>query len=510
MNLSRRWFIGGAVSALAFGGCRMFSAPVGKYSSGKRKLSFGVISDVHIRYNSITHKVGTDFNQSGETLEKTLTWFRDQGVDAIVIAGDIADYGIIAELQVVADAWNKVFPNNKAPDGRTVEKVFVAGNHDVEGFKYRSFDLSCWSNKEELAKILLVTDFKKNWEKIFNEEYNDIYKKEINGYTFIGQHWGKQGWGKNCKFDLIKPFMEENKSKINTSLPFFYAQHPHPKNTCHGPNAWGADTGITTEVLSNFSNAVAFSGHSHYPLSDNDAIWQGGFTSIGTASLRYLSINDESILGVKVPGSFENAKTVYNGVKSSEAFQYLADENKVMPGIDRYNVRQGMLVQVFDDCMTIVRRDFVHETIIGEEWVMPLSTAEGKPFAFTEHAKRLKAPEFPKDAKVTVAKARGKNRGKKGVAPVEKDILAIDFPTADATGINNLNHYEISVEAKDSSKNQLRRMVAANVVNPGKKVKEFTLKIACDTLPKNTKYRFVIYPVSSFGQKGKSIATDWI
>lgn len=508
MNLSRRWFIGGAVSALAFGGCKMFTAPIGKYSSGKRKLSFGVISDVHIRYDYLTHQVGTNFNKNGETLEKTLTWFRDQGVDAVVIAGDIADYGINAELQLVADVWNKVFPDNKAPDGRTVEKVFVSGNHDIEGFKYGKFGLKCWSDEKELAKNVLVTDFKKNWEKIFNEEYSDIYKKEINGYTFIGQHWANQGWGKNCKFDLIRPFMEANKSKINTSLPFFYVQHPHPKNTCHGPRAWGADVGITTQVLNNFPTAVAFSGHSHYPLADKDTIWQGGFTSIGTASLRYLSFNDESILGGKLPAGFENSRTFSK--KSSKPIKYMADENKVMTGIDWHNMRQGMLIKVFDDCMTILRRDFVHDMMIGEEWVMPLSTAEGKPFAFAEHAKRIKAPEFPKDAKVTINKTRGKNRGKKDAPSVEKDILAIDFPNADATGIDNLSHYEISVEAKDPVQNQLRRMISANVANPGKKAKEFTLKIALDTLPENTKYRFVIYPVSSLGQKGRFITSDWV
>lgn len=500
MNISRRWFIGGAVSALALNGCKMFSTRIGTYSSGKANLTFGVISDVHIRFDPNTHMVGLSSSSSGETLENTLRWFRDQGVDAVVIAGDIADYGIIAELQLVADIWNKVFPNNKSPDGRIVEKVFVSGNHDVEGFIYRKFGEKCWPDKNELKKNILVSDFKKNWERIFNEEYNDIYKKEINGYTFIGQHWGKQGWGANCKFDLIKPFMDENKSKINTSLPFFYIQHPHPKNTCHGPRAWGADTGITTEVLSNFPTAVAFSGHSHYPLYDKNVIWQEAFTSIGTASLRYLTFNSKGAIGNGV-GGFENSNNEAKNIK------HLANENKIMQPINWYNTRQGLLVKVFDDCMTILRRDFSHEEIIGEEWVMPLSTAEGKPFSFVEHAKRLHSPEFPKDSKIIVKKSRGKNRGKEAK---EKDILVIDFPKADAFGNDNLTHYEIFVEAKDDKQNQTRRMISVNVVQPGKKAKEFTLRIACDTLPTNTNYRFIITPISSFGSKGKPILSDWM
>ena len=50
---------------------------------------------------------------------------------------------------------------------------------------------------------------------------------------------------------------------------------------------------------------------------------------------------------------------------------------------------------------------------IGENWVMPLPAAESRPFAFAEHAKRLRAPEFPEGAKPSVSETVSKNRGGK-------------------------------------------------------------------------------------------------
>ncbi len=64
---------------------------------------------------------------------KALEWFCDQGVDAVAVCGDMADTGMLAELQAVAQTWSAVFPNDMAPDGRHVERLFIYGNHDYGG-----------------------------------------------------------------------------------------------------------------------------------------------------------------------------------------------------------------------------------------------------------------------------------------------------------------------------------------------------------------------------------------
>ena len=134
--MTRKAFLNGALAFAAARPWRMFAA--GRVSDPialnvlphgtEPDMRFGVVSDVHVR--EATGPFGT------EALYKAFTWFRDQGVDGVVIAGDMADYGLVAQLQCVADAWEKAFPGGRGAGGKPVEKLFIYGNHDIEGFKY--------------------------------------------------------------------------------------------------------------------------------------------------------------------------------------------------------------------------------------------------------------------------------------------------------------------------------------------------------------------------------------
>ena len=281
MNISRRWFIGGAASLGAFQGCRFIESPFGR--SGVARLKFGVVSDIHI----IAENTDRTGQGNTRTLKRTFKWFDAQGADGVIIAGDMADAGLISQLQCVADAWNAVFPGNRSRlDGRPVEKLFIYGNHDWEGFNY-GYNIFDVPSGELPADMIRNVGMKKVWEEVFEEEYAPIYKKEIKGYSFIGAHWdGANGSGWGNAPDLA-PFFAAHGKELDPALPFFYFQHPHPKDTCYGSWAWGHDDGRSTKVLSGYSNAIAFSGHSHYSLLDERTLWQGAFTSIGTGSLRY-------------------------------------------------------------------------------------------------------------------------------------------------------------------------------------------------------------------------------
>ena len=109
-----------------------------------------------------------------------------------------------------------------------------------------------------------MKDRKAAWDLCFHEEFKEIYAKQVKGYTFIGGHWGFH--------QNIEKFMDEYKSKLDPNLPFFYAQHPHPKDTIYGPWAWGHDNGASTRAFSKTPNAIVFTGHSHYPLTDESGI----------------------------------------------------------------------------------------------------------------------------------------------------------------------------------------------------------------------------------------------
>ena len=47
--------------------------------------------------------------------------------------GDAAHRGKNVEVQYHRDIFERFFPNGKARDGRTVEKLVVVGNHELYG-----------------------------------------------------------------------------------------------------------------------------------------------------------------------------------------------------------------------------------------------------------------------------------------------------------------------------------------------------------------------------------------
>ena len=162
MDISRKRFLIGSMAVAAAGARRMFAAPAGTVC-GTPRMKVGVLSDIHVR-DEATQKV----------FIKSLEWYRAQGVDAVLVAGDIADHGLVFQLQLVADAWFKVFPENKTPEGRPVTQLLEYGNHDVANWKEKEF-----KTPEERAAKMIKFDPKKRWEDAFKEAYTPVFAKKI-------------------------------------------------------------------------------------------------------------------------------------------------------------------------------------------------------------------------------------------------------------------------------------------------------------------------------------------
>ena len=513
MNVSRRFFIGSAASFGALGGCRLFTSN-GYRDGGTPNLRFGVVSDIHIReVNKGDYRA--EPHGGNATFRYTLEWFRDQNVDAVMIAGDMADLGMGEQLMAVAAAWYDVFPNDRYPDGRPVEKVFVYGNHDWHGFGYGGgYARKLYPDEREMVKHILQADMGGWWKKAFHEDYSPLYTKEIKGYTFIGQHWDRGcGYPKGDKGGidphtrLAKHLAEHGKS-IDPSLPFFYVQHPHPKDTVYGSWAWGHDNGSVTAALSAFPNAVAFSGHSHYSLTDERSVWQGSFTSVGTSSLRYTGMPYNE----RHPVGYENTTT-----ESRTPDRWKIDAVKMMRRFSTGDCRQGMLWSVYDDCMVVRRREFVTNLDVGDEWVIPLPSAESKPFAFAERAKKFAAPRFVEGGKLQVSRVKAKNRGgksedgKRSLASVDKDAFRIDVPPAVADRHARLYELEFVAESKDGSKKTKYVMaVGYNHAEESENAKSAQFcPFSLDELPKG-EVRFSVTPMNCFHRRGEPLVSEWM
>ena len=487
--ISRRGVLGAAGAFAALAGCRSAGE---LFASRTPRLKFGVGSDIHCQYRAFC-----------DDFELSLGRFRDAGVDAVVLAGDLADMGNIRELKFVADCWRRVFPGDRAPDGRRVERVFVTGNHDVNHLgPLKNATWLSYYNKDAAritadAMTLRPGGIAQAWEECFGEKYEQIYRKTVKGYDFIGGHWGDwSGVGD------IEGFMRKVGPTLDPSKPFFYVQHPHPQNTCYGKEAWGRDAGATTRALSAFPNAIAFSGHSHYTLTDERSIWQGAFTSLGTASLRYTSIYQVTPLD----------KNGYVNRMAPKPFHAQIDPHKLMPAINTYYNRQGMLVSVYSDYVVFARREFMTDQFLGPDWVMPLPNAEPRPFSIASRAAKSPAPAFPSGAQLSIKRLAAKPRGGKGVPKKPVPAVEVSFPAATAVAGTRPFEYEIRAEPKTGDAKVWRILSPGYHYSPeharAKGPASCTLPVA--ELPQNVEFRFVVTPVSCFAKRGIPLSGTYL
>jgi len=415
-------------------------------TKGKPQLCVGVLSDVHITNE-----------ESAGTLRKALMYYRDRGVDAIIIAGDIADNGQECELEVVAQVWYEIFPKDKLPNREHVEKVFVLGNHD-KVFDNKRVRRNIPDDKQRLEGAFYPKK-EKVWKRLFHEKFQQFYLKKIKGYCFVGANFLDY-----TKMPGLSEYFESIHDQLPTDKPFFYIQHVHPKGTCSSPYVKGQDDGISTKLLSRYPNCISFSGHSHTPLTDERTIWQGAFTSVGTASLSYL-----------IP--------------------FLGRENyrKCRDG------KQGMLMTVYEDSVALERREFVYDQALGDNWIIPLPHTSN-PYSLEGRTEKCPAPEFGPEDKVT--------------QKMEEERIVVSFPTVTGEkGGTRAYDYEVVAEVQEMD---VRRVASSKRIYsdgfylaPQQDRKEVTCDFNLSDLPKNKDIRIAVRPCNCFGKMGEAIHTDF-
>ena len=463
-GVSRRGFFGsiGAFSLLA--GCRLGDAA----ALGEPDLRFGVLSDVHLK------DPGDE-----DTLVVAFEYFRDRGVDAVVIAGDIADTGRVSELQRCADAWERVFPGDRGLGGRHVEKLFVYGNHDIWGYTWKIGKHEYKNDPARLRREVIGLDPAapaRVWEEVFHEPYSDFWIKYVKGYAFVGAHWTKKD-----QFDGLGDFLKAHAKELDPAKPFFYTQHSHPGGTCIGPWVWGHDNGASTRALSKYPNAVTFSGHSHTPLTDERSVWQGAFTSVNTSSLRYCT----SLYPLRE-----------NGWPND--FGFRGDRRKrLMEPLRDAGTRQGMLVSVYGGELAIERRDFVSGLSLGSDWMVSVPACGDRSFA--ARAAERTPPQFAPDARLVVKSEGG--------------LLRLDFPAARTVANCRVFEYEVTATLVEDGVDLVqvqRRVLAPDFARaesspgaPGSCV------LSLAEVPVKGRTVFSVRPLDCFGLKGAAITAEF-
>lgn len=470
--MTRRSFFGQATAAslMAATGCSLWreSAP---------RLRVGVCSDVHLL-------TANDKHWHGDVLfEKALRLYDSMKADAVLLCGDIADCGLVAELEYAAEIWHRVFPGGRRSDGEPIVQLFHLGDHDTGGFAHKyPWAKKCSKDPSAVNHAIVNEDIPALWRRLFGEEWSPVQVKTVKGYSFVLGHYPVNGGGGTG--DIPIPGLAEALAKADkdSTKPFFYAQHRPVYGTLPEMKPGILEKSANYQALKDHPNVLAFFGHCHRNCADELNLWQGAFTAVHVPSTNYCGGR----------GGRENSFSVGNHPDKKRVQQ--------MQRSDVDHTNQLLFMSVYDEKIVISRRDIWNDASMGPDWTIPLPSPDG---SCTEAARRSVslAPEFPEGAKATVSAVRGKDRAKKDV-----DQIVVAFPAAHAAaGRPRAYDYEV-VASADGFKPFVRRVFSTRPCWADAKDTEPVLcAFGKFELPKSGEVAFTIRPCNAYGVAGKPL-----
>ena len=320
------------------------------FNEKKVVLNLATISDTHV--NGFMGVPGYKFRSA--LIQERDYAARFGGLDGVVVVGDLADspawdFKKYSEFNDWKRLYESVFNPKETP------MVYTVGNHDI----WKEWSEITYTEAQKITKIFgrdyFLTD-------VDTPEMRDNFACRhcvIGGYHILSLT-------PNGRNPVVYPeesirWLDENLRAITEKEPEKYViviTHAMIYGTIYGsflddvyPKGNGYwSTKVLTDVLRKYPQAVVFGGHLHFPLNDPRSVWQGDFTVMGTASTRYMAIDN---------GAYDNMAGL-----------------TVMKDKDEFS--QGLLLQ-FDNKgnMRAVRMDFYNQTTIGEPWVMPRPKKDG-------------------------------------------------------------------------------------------------------------------------------------
>ena len=322
-------------------------------------LRIGILSDTHI--NADTRYSMYD------RLEKALMFYKQKGVDGILITGDLQDNRTSAAeamsaMEEFQDIWLRVFPNNVNDlTGEYVEPMFIYGNHD---------------------KSLVEAEY---WFDGIGSEYEDAWIKEIKGYQFVGAHFTKE------EDALVQKYLEQAKTS-SADKPFFYVQHAPMANTVvGGASSYDGVVIPNQDSILRSHNCVVLTGHTHVPLTDERAIWQSNskkaaqYTVVSCGTTHYSYLRDFSDLEIN-GDAHQTQQGLYMVVDGSQV------------SLERYSFTD--LELTYADGVALINMSDVK--LIGKPWMFDATQKNDRPYDYQTRVDHAQQPVFPEDAALEI------------------------------------------------------------------------------------------------------------
>lgn len=341
---------------------------------------FAVLSDLHIGSSGSEAKVARAL--------QLLTTQRPR-VDALFLVGDVTDYGYESQYVTLKSVVDANVPTN-------IAVYYTTGNHD----KYSDPD---------------DTFFTKHLKQNANQYV------EINGYPFVII-------GMDIKVSpyyntTTAAFLEEKMAAAATKFPgkpIFVFYHVPVKNTCYGSEDWGSDVLKTT--MEKYPQAIAFSGHSHYPIGDERSINQVKFTAVNDGSTTYSELEPRKFSNDPNTGS-DIHPWKYNEVTEAIVVSF-ADANTVK--LDRWDTYRNEQIKTPWTITAPFNSTAGYTYNNSREMVCPIPT-----FKLTD--KPVVSEITTNSCKVTFPQAIESNKTSMGVHHYEIQVYKTGATTAEKT-----------------------------------------------------------------------------
>ena len=265
--------------------------------------SFGVLSDIHLKDTNY----GLDSSDSLSDYQKALTYYNDNNVDFIAIAGDIVannrpvDDSELVESQLewlgelnLFKQYNSTYFNGK-------EVHACTGNHDATPNGHYGID-------EGMDKIIAsygdgTKTAEQVWEEVIGNPINYVIEKNGDVFIFFSMYYWY--YVNFCRVEDIT-WLETQLELYSDRRVFLFFHLPLPGTFDLSQNGLGilepgqiCRANEMQELIMSYNNVIWFSGHTHYDLSfeetyDNPNTYQtvDSMTMIHCASCAYTRIPD--------------------------------------------------------------------------------------------------------------------------------------------------------------------------------------------------------------------------
>ena len=305
--------------------------PLGKLTptTKEKAYSFGIVADCHLEnYRS-------DTISSYDKFDLALAFFKENGCSFATHCGDLADYGFwypSNTYQVSTydpssyEAYRRICEDNNMP-------VYgCCGNHE----SYNGYDISKTYTDTYGANPSLVINNLEKLQEYTGDGLHFAKAHENDVFIFLGQPTGNKPMSDEA-LQWLYETLETNRNK----RCFIYV-HPHISNG--NPNGmitsldlfdnWGTKKTAFESLLRHYKNTIVFHGHTHVAFECQEA-------DEGT-----IYTEKDGYRSVSVPSSCK-PRYIVNGT---------LDTN--------YNKSQGILVDVYNDCIVLNGVDFVNNEYV--------------------------------------------------------------------------------------------------------------------------------------------------